>query len=135
MDFLPTILLMPPSTTVLTCFFRWRKQLSLFSFSGGTGQSDFENIYGGFVTTYFAVTSWDWHHLSPYCAICFFRRSHASITVSLGANALSRRYPSPPGPKPAPGIVTTCAFSKISEKVSQLLFPSGSLTNTYGASV
>ena len=58
------------------------------------------------------------------------RREQASITVSLGAKALRRRYPSPPGPNPAPGIVTTCAFSKISEKVSQLLLPSGSFTKT-----
>ena len=42
------------------------------------------------------------HFLKSSC-----RRVTASTHDSLGAKALSLRNPSPPGPKPAPGIVTT----------------------------
>mmetsp|Transcript_28451 Transcript_28451/g.47288 ORF Transcript_28451/g.47288 Transcript_28451/m.47288 type:complete len:80 (+) Transcript_28451:13-252(+) len=60
-----------------------------------------------------------------------FNLLQASTTESLGANALSRKNPSPPGPKPAPGMVTTCAFSKIMLKAFQdPPIDSGSSTKT-----
>ena len=57
-------------------------------------------------------------HLTFYGAIAVRSRVHASMHASRGANAERRRKPSPPGPKPAPGIVTTCASSKIFENIS-----------------
>lgn len=47
----------------------------------------------------------------------------ASSTFSALAKADKRKNPSPPGPKPAPGVVTICAFSKISLNMSQEDFP------------
>ena len=58
-------------------------------------------------------------HLTLYGAIALRSRVHASMHASRGANAERRRKPSPPGPKPAPGIVTTCASSKIFENISE----------------
>ena len=64
-------------------------------------------------------------------AMTFCKRSQASSTFSLEAKALRRKKPSPPGPKPAPGVVTIWAFSRISLNMSQLFLPPRS-TYTYG---
>ena len=59
-------------------------------------------------------------------AMALRSRVHASSQASRGAKAESRRKPSPPGPKPAPGMVTTCAVSSSSENMSHELLPSRS---------
>ena len=63
----------------------------------------------------------------------FCNRFEASIQLSRLAKAERRKKPSPPGPKPAPGIVTTQASSRILENISQELSPLRS-TKTYGES-
>jgi len=55
---------------------------------------------------------------ADYGAMAMRRRLQASSQASRGAKAERRRNPSPPGPKPAPGMVTTCASSRILENMS-----------------
>ena len=43
--------------------------------------------------------------------IYFVMRSIASLVFSKEPNAVSRKYPSPLGPKPLPGVPTMFSFS------------------------
>ena len=74
------------------------------------------------------------HHRSRHSHTCHFlntrtSRSTASTTSSRWPKELMRMKPSPAGPKPLPGVVTTLAFSRISVNTSQLLRP-GKCTQT-----
>ena len=62
-------------------------------------------------------------------------RSMASRVLSASPTAVRRMKPSPLGPKPAPGVVTTLASWSSRSKNSQLPWPSGALNQIYGESV
>src|SRR5512133_648610 len=66
------------------------------------------------------------HHIFP-------SRSIAFTTFALSAKAEKRKYPSPEGPKPDPGVPTTFASLSKMSKNSQELSPFLVLTQTYGA--
>ena len=58
----------------------------------------------------------------------FLIRSTASITFSRWPKADSRKYPSPLGPKPEPGVPTTLHSVRSLSKKSQLVIPPGVLS-------
>ena len=57
----------------------------------------------------------------------------AFCVFSLAENAVRRIYPSPLGPKPAPGVVTTPVLFNISLKKSHEPMFFGALAQIYGA--
>ena len=58
------------------------------------------------------VYTWYEPRAQPAAAVShiFLMRSIASFVASWAPNAVSLKYPSPLGPKPAPGVPTTCAL-------------------------
>ena len=60
-------------------------------------------------------------------------RRATSRAFSRELKAEMRKKPSPWAPKPAPGVITTCASCSILSKNSQLPMPPGVCTHTYGA--
>ena len=65
--------------------------------------------------------------------IYFTMRSIASLVFSKEPNAVSRKYPSPLGPNPEPGVPTTFALFNKKSKKSQDGILSGVCNQMYGA--
>lgn len=69
---------------------------------------------------------------SPFTVIRYFKffliLSTASITFSRWPKADNRKYPSPLGPKPEPGVPTTLHSVRSLSKKSQLVMPAGVLS-------
>ena len=62
----------------------------------------------------------------------FFIRFIASMQFSCVPKAVSRKYPSPAGPNPTPGVPTTCASFKSLSKNCHEPMPCGVFNQIYG---